>query len=81
MSRRADEAGIGTCGRCGRIGPCIKEVSYPAEPLCLECFDLLEEDGIPYKAECIECGIEDQFWRWPDDEEQEDLRCADCDEE
>jgi hypothetical protein len=80
MPRRTEEAGIGACGHCGRFGPCIKEASYP-EPLCIECFDLLEEEGIPYQAECVVCGAEDQFWRWPDDEEREDLRCADCDEE
>jgi hypothetical protein len=80
MPRRAEEAGIGACGHCGRFGPCLKEASYP-EPLCAECFDALEEEGIPYLARCVECGSEDQFWRWPEDEEQEDLLCADCDPE
>src|SRR5919109_1603549 len=51
MPRRAEEAGIGACGHCGRFGPCLKEASYP-EPLCAECFDALEEEGIPYLARC-----------------------------
>jgi hypothetical protein len=80
MPRRSEEAGIGACGHCGQFARCLKEASYP-EPMCPACYDVLEIVGIPYTARCIECGVEDQFFRWPEDEERDDLRCADCDEE
>jgi hypothetical protein len=80
MPRRAHEAGIGTCGHCGQFARCIKEASYD-EPLCPACFDALEVEGMPYVAECVKCGGEDLFLRWPEDEERDDLRCADCDNE
>jgi hypothetical protein len=64
-SARRPRSGLGrfrgvVCGHCGRFARCLKETSYP-EPLCVECFDALEAEGIPYVATCIECGAEDQF--------------------